>query len=373
MESQPQSSAPVTPREDPRWRDTSLSPAERAAALIPLLTLEEKVAQLAGVWVGASASGQGVAPHQADMVDGQPFDEVIRHGLGQLTRPFGTAPVDPVAGARSLAAAQARIAASSRLGIPAQVHEECLTGFCTWQATVYPAPLSWGAAFDPDARRGNGGADRAVHAGGRRAPGPCPGHGRDLRLPVGPYRGDDRRGSLPGRHRGRGVRARARRGRHRRDAEALRRVLRVARRPQPRPGRDGPSPPGGRRAAAVRDGTAAWPPSVGDELLRGNRRRACRRRREPADRPAARAVGVRGHGGRRLLRDPLPLRPARRRGRPGRGGGDGAAGGHRRRTAHDRNVWRDAGRRGALRRGRRGAGRPGRGPRAGAEGRARPA
>jgi beta-xylosidase len=140
----------VTPREDPRWRDTSLSPAQRAAALIPLLTLEEKVAQLAGVWVGASASGQGVAPHQADMVDGQPFDELIRHGLGQLTRPFGTAPVDPVAGARSLAAAQARIAASSRLGIPAQVHEECLTGFCTWQATVYPAPLSWGAAFDPE-------------------------------------------------------------------------------------------------------------------------------------------------------------------------------------------------------------------------------
>ena len=140
----------MTPREDPRWRDTSLSPAQRAAALIPLLTLEEKVAQLAGVWVGASASGQGVAPHQADMVDGQPFDELIRHGLGQLTRPFGTAPVDPVAGARSLAAAQARIAASSRLGIPAQVHEECLTGFCTWQATVYPAPLSWGAAFDPE-------------------------------------------------------------------------------------------------------------------------------------------------------------------------------------------------------------------------------
>jgi beta-xylosidase len=140
----------VTSRENPRWRDTSLSAAQRAAALIPLLTLEEKVAQLAGVWVGVSASGQDLAPHQADMVDGQPFDEVIRHGLGQLTRPFGTAPVDPVAGARSLAAAQARIAASSRLGIPAQVHEECLTGFCTWQATVYPAPLSWGAAFDPE-------------------------------------------------------------------------------------------------------------------------------------------------------------------------------------------------------------------------------
>ncbi len=149
-ENQPQVAAPGPGRDGHPWQDTRLSAAERAGALIPLMTLEEKVAQLAGIWVGADASGGGVAPHQADMVDGQPFDEVIKHGLGQLTRPFGTAPVEPAAGARSLAAAQAQIVASNRFGIPALVHEECLTGFCAWQATVYPAPLSWGAAFDPE-------------------------------------------------------------------------------------------------------------------------------------------------------------------------------------------------------------------------------
>ncbi|WP_433689157.1 glycoside hydrolase family 3 N-terminal domain-containing protein [Micromonospora carbonacea] len=134
-----------------RWRDPRLSPTERADALLPLMSLEEKVAQLVGVWVGADASGEGVAPHQADMVDGElRWDDVIRHGLGQLTRPFGTAPVDPVAGARSLAASQAEIAAASRFGIPAQVHEECLTGFAAWRATVYPTPLGWGASFDPE-------------------------------------------------------------------------------------------------------------------------------------------------------------------------------------------------------------------------------
>ncbi len=150
MQNPAQPGTPVTSSEGHAWRDTRLSPGERAAALIPLMTLEEKVAQLAGIWVGADASGGGVAPHQADMVDGQPFDEVIRHGLGQLTRPFGTKPVEPVAGARSLAAAQAQIVASNRFGIPALVHEECLTGFSAWQATVYPTPLSWGAAFDPE-------------------------------------------------------------------------------------------------------------------------------------------------------------------------------------------------------------------------------
>ncbi|MFC4011311.1 glycoside hydrolase family 3 N-terminal domain-containing protein [Nonomuraea purpurea] len=131
------------------WRDTRLSPAERAEALIPLMTLEEKIAQLVGVWVGADASGGGVAPHQSDM-NSVEWGSVIANGLGQLTRPFGTAPVDPVAGARSLVASQKEIVATSRFGIPAQVHEECLTGFAAWGATVYPAPLSWGACFDPE-------------------------------------------------------------------------------------------------------------------------------------------------------------------------------------------------------------------------------
>jgi beta-glucosidase len=133
-----------------RWRDPTVPPTERAEALLPLMTVEEKIAQLVGVWVGADADGGGVAPHQADMMGGISWSEVIRHGLGQLTRPFGTAPVDPVLGARSLAVSQAEIVATSRFGIPAQVHEECLTGFATWRATAYPTPLCWGAAFDPD-------------------------------------------------------------------------------------------------------------------------------------------------------------------------------------------------------------------------------
>ncbi|MEW1588960.1 glycoside hydrolase family 3 N-terminal domain-containing protein, partial [Micromonospora vinacea] len=133
------------------WRDQRLSPTERAEALLPLMSLDEKIAQLVGVWVGADASGEGVAPHQSDMISElPPWSTVIQHGLGQLTRPFGTAPVDPVSGARSLAASQAQIVAASRFGIPAQVHEECLTGFAAWRATVYPTPLSWGASFDPE-------------------------------------------------------------------------------------------------------------------------------------------------------------------------------------------------------------------------------
>lgn len=143
-----QSPPDTTPGTSSPWRDRRLTPTERADALVPLMTLEEKIAQLVGVWAGADPSGDGVAPRQADMnvVD---WATVIRHGLGQLTRPYGTAPVDPAAGARSLDASQREIMAANRFGIPAQVHEECLTGFSAWRATVYPAPLSWGASFDP--------------------------------------------------------------------------------------------------------------------------------------------------------------------------------------------------------------------------------
>ena len=43
------------------------------------------------MWAGADASGDGVAPRQAEMTaDAPQWTDVIRHGLGQLTRPFGT-------------------------------------------------------------------------------------------------------------------------------------------------------------------------------------------------------------------------------------------------------------------------------------------
>ena len=133
------------------WREPERPVDERVADLIARMTVEEKVAQLYGIWVGMDSTGEGVAPHQHDLA-GEPvdWDVLIRSGLGQLTRPFGTRPVDPLTGAASLARSQREIVDAGRFGIPALVHEECLTGLTAWQATIYPSPLSWGASFDPD-------------------------------------------------------------------------------------------------------------------------------------------------------------------------------------------------------------------------------
>ncbi|MGI9822713.1 beta-glucosidase family protein [Agromyces sp. Marseille-Q5079] len=135
---------------DAPWRDLSLTAAARATALIAELTLEEKIAQLYGIWIGASDDGDDVAPHQHEMSGDVDLDALLPKGLGQITRAFGTAPVDPALGAQSLARLQERIVASSRFGIPALVHEECLAGFAAYGATAYPVPLSWAATFDPD-------------------------------------------------------------------------------------------------------------------------------------------------------------------------------------------------------------------------------
>jgi beta-xylosidase len=134
------------------WRDPARPAEERVADLLGRMTLEEKIAQLGSVWMGASGDGDGgVAPMQDQFFNfGQPpFEEQIKNGLGQLTRVFGTRPVDAAAGMRALAALQAKVAGANRLGIPAVAHEECLTGFAAWGATVFPTPLAWGASFDP--------------------------------------------------------------------------------------------------------------------------------------------------------------------------------------------------------------------------------
>nr|WP_253767515.1 glycoside hydrolase family 3 N-terminal domain-containing protein [Goodfellowiella coeruleoviolacea] len=134
----------------PPWRDPAQPVSVRVADLVGRMTLDEKLAQLVGVWVSASASGEGVAPHQHEMIEQTPvWTEVIKHGLGQLTRAFGTTPTDPRAGALALERSQREIMAANRFGIPAMAHEECLAGFTAWQATAYPVPLAWGASFDP--------------------------------------------------------------------------------------------------------------------------------------------------------------------------------------------------------------------------------
>ncbi|CAN5129962.1 glycoside hydrolase family 3 N-terminal domain-containing protein [soil metagenome] len=121
--------------------------SERVRALHAELSLEEKLAQLVGYWV--DQGNEVVAPMAGEKVASTRYETASAHGLGHLTRVYGTRPVDPVERANWLWAEQRRLRSLAH-GIPAIVHEECLTGLAAWKGATFPTPLAWGAAFDPE-------------------------------------------------------------------------------------------------------------------------------------------------------------------------------------------------------------------------------
>ena len=121
---------------------------DRVAELVARMTLEEKLAQIVGFW--EKGDGEAVAPLQGEFAEAYGLDEATRNGLGHLTRVYGTRPVDAAERARWLWDLQRRLVRETRLGIPALVHEESLTGLSAWRAATFPTPLAWGASFDPE-------------------------------------------------------------------------------------------------------------------------------------------------------------------------------------------------------------------------------
>lgn len=123
----------------------------RVDHLIEQMTVAEKVAQLGSFWAQDGAAEGDVAPMSHEFSQRAPtFDEAIADGLGQLTRTWGTTPLAVADGIATMRERQRRVIAASRFGIPAIAHEECLTGFTAWGATVYPTSLAWGATFHPE-------------------------------------------------------------------------------------------------------------------------------------------------------------------------------------------------------------------------------
>ncbi len=103
--------------------------------------------------------------------------------VGQLTRPYGTIANDPQKQVKVINKIQRHLVENTRLGIPAMIHEECLSGVMSVGATAFPCSLNYGSAWDTelmkkigmaigDELRSDGCSPRLV-AGSRRLPG-CP-------------------------------------------------------------------------------------------------------------------------------------------------------------------------------------------------------
>jgi beta-glucosidase len=123
------------------YRDASLPREERVEDLLRRMTLDEKAAQLGSAWVFQLASGMEVSENGA---------ELLRNGLGQVTRISGASSLDAEGAARLANAIQRRLVEETRLGIPAIVHEEICSGLMAREAVVFPQAIGLASTWEPD-------------------------------------------------------------------------------------------------------------------------------------------------------------------------------------------------------------------------------
>jgi beta-glucosidase-like glycosyl hydrolase len=135
----------------PLYKNPQAEIYERVEDLMGRMTLEEKILQLTSIWLDFNPEKGEMAPTSfgGQTTDIDP-DYFLNIGIGQITRPFGSRPVEPVKGAEMVNRLQKRLVEETRLGIPAICHEECLTGFMAQGATSFPSPLNFGATWDPE-------------------------------------------------------------------------------------------------------------------------------------------------------------------------------------------------------------------------------
>ena len=109
--------------------------------LLGRMTLEEKVAQLTGVWYpDLLVEGQ---------LDEERMAQHLSRGIGQITRIAGTG-FDPVPAAEAIDRIQRFLEDRTRLGIPALAHEEALSGLMAPGATNFPQAIGLASTWDPE-------------------------------------------------------------------------------------------------------------------------------------------------------------------------------------------------------------------------------
>lgn len=123
------------------FRDPTRGARERADDLLARMTLEEKLAQLGGVWI-------------TDLLEHGDFSrersgERLAHGVGHITRLAAATGRRPAESAALANEVQSYLLDHTRLGIPAVIHEEACAGYMARDATCYPQAIGQAATWDP--------------------------------------------------------------------------------------------------------------------------------------------------------------------------------------------------------------------------------
>ncbi|MBX7172241.1 MAG: glycoside hydrolase family 3 C-terminal domain-containing protein [Pyrinomonadaceae bacterium] len=142
---------PVSANEVLPYQNPQLSIDERVKDLLARMTLEEKVAQMMCVWMQKPNDNTGIPKEQLPF--GGKFSlELARknfpNGIGQFARQREL--LNPKESAEYANAVQKWLKESTRLGIPAMIHDEILHGNMSSGSTVFPTPLSLSSSWDTD-------------------------------------------------------------------------------------------------------------------------------------------------------------------------------------------------------------------------------
>ena len=111
------------------YKNPELPVDVRVKDLLERMTLEEKVAQLGTIW-GFEVLGEN------KKFSREKAEKLLKHGIGQITRPGGSTNLKPEEAAEFINEIQRFLVEETRLGIPAIMHEECLTGYMCLEATM---------------------------------------------------------------------------------------------------------------------------------------------------------------------------------------------------------------------------------------------
>ena len=124
------------------YRDSSQSIDARTKDIVSKMTLDEKIAQLSGIWSFEVLEARKLSPKRAE--------SLLRNGIGQISRPgIGTA-LPPKEIAAFTNEIQKFLKKNTRLGIPALIHEECLNGFMSKEATIFPQIIGIASTWDTE-------------------------------------------------------------------------------------------------------------------------------------------------------------------------------------------------------------------------------
>jgi beta-glucosidase len=115
---------------------------ERIDDLLGRMSLDEKLAQLGGVWITSLLKG--------DRFDRDAAHERLRFGTGHVTRIGASTGLRPEGSAALMNEVQRLLVEETRLGIPAVVHEESTGGLCARDATVFPQGIGLASTWDPE-------------------------------------------------------------------------------------------------------------------------------------------------------------------------------------------------------------------------------